>query len=112
MSLLKQSPFIMLLIFLLSAIVCFCQSHTIFNHSVLKNVAYAKPVKLSSDYVYSIYPGSNAVNGVLSDFAHTSTEKSPWLRIDLGARFMIHEIEVFARPNCCGMYLIDFIVYV
>lgn len=95
----------MLLIYLLSALVCSCHSHLIFSHGVLKNVAYAKPVQLSSDYVYSIYPGSNAVNGLLSDFAHTSTEKSPWLRIDLGARFMIHEIEVFARPNCCGMYL-------
>lgn len=61
-------------------------------------------LKTSSNYPYGSFPGSNAVNGLLSDLAHTSLEKSPWLRIDLGARFLIHEIEVFARSDHLGKH--------
>lgn len=72
----------------------------IISYPVVKTVAYTKPVTLSS----GSYPSSNAVNGLLFDFAHTLGEKSPWLRIDLGAQHLIHEIEVFARSDCCGKY--------
>lgn len=51
-----------------------------------------------------MFPSSNAVNGLLFDFAHTLGEKSPWLRIDLEAQHVIHEVEVFARSDCCGKY--------
>lgn len=78
--------------------------HYILSNADLKNVAYAKSVTLSSEYnTDRTYPGSKAVNGLLSDFAHTAHEKTPWLRIDLGANYRIHEIEVFARSDCCGM---------
>lgn len=82
---------------------CFGHVNVILSHADLKNVAYAKSVTLSSEYYTQTYPGSKAVNGLLSDFAHTAHEKSPWLRIDLGANYQIHEIEVFARSDCCGM---------
>uniref|UniRef100_A0A8W8M0C3 Fucolectin tachylectin-4 pentraxin-1 domain-containing protein n=2 Tax=Magallana TaxID=2171616 RepID=A0A8W8M0C3_MAGGI len=55
-----------------------------------------------------MFPSSNAVNGLLFDFAHTLGEKSPWLRIDLEAQHVIHEVEVFARSDCCGNQLHDF----
>lgn len=90
--------------FLLLAPVFICVLHlninSIASYPVLKNVAYAKPVTLSSE----MFPSSNAVNGLLFDFAHTLGEKSPWLRIDLEAQHVIHEVEVFARSDCCGNY--------
>uniref|UniRef100_K1QL50 Zinc finger MYM-type protein 3 n=1 Tax=Magallana gigas TaxID=29159 RepID=K1QL50_MAGGI len=76
------------------------------NNAVFTNVAYSKPVTLSSEHGF--FPGKNAVNGLLSDFTHTGTEKLPWLRIDLGAQHIVHEIEVFARSDCCGNQLQDF----
>lgn len=44
---------------------------------------------------------SKVVNGLFSDLTSTASERSPWLRIDLGARFEINEIKVFARTDCC-----------
>lgn len=84
---------------LVAALICVISGHAVFT-----NVAYSRPVALSSNYPYGSFPGSNAVNGLLSDLAHTSLEKSPWLRIDLGARFLIHEIEVFARSDHLGKH--------
>lgn len=81
---------------------CLVNINVILSHADLKNVAYAKSVTLSSEYYTPTYPGSKAVNGLLSDLAHTAHEKTPWLRIDLGANYRIHEIEVFARSDCCG----------
>lgn len=72
------------------------------SNAVFTNVAYSKPVTLSSEHAF--FPGKNAVNGLLSDFTHTGTEKLPWLRIDLGAQHLVHQIEVFARSDCCGKY--------
>ena len=84
------------------ALLCACCIDTTFSHFELKNVAYSKQVSLSSGYHGNTFPGSLAVNGIFSDFAHTSTEKSPWMRVDLGARYRIHEIEVFARSDGRG----------
>ena len=79
-----------------------CCTDYVFSHSKFQNVAYSKQVTLSSQYEGNIFPGSNAVNGLVSDFACTDWEKSPWLKINLGARYRIHEIEIFARSDCCG----------
>ena len=65
----------------------------------LENVAYSKKVTLSSRWDHKSYPGSNAVNGIFSDYAHTANERYPWMRIDLEEKFRIHEIEVFARSD-------------
>lgn len=89
---------------LVAALICVVHVNVISGHAVYTNVAYSRPVALSSNYPYGSFPGSNAVNGLLSDLAHTSLEKSPWLRIDLGARFLIHEIEVFARSDHLGKH--------
>lgn len=91
---------------LVSALICVFHVNVISCHSVFTNVAYSKPVTLSSVYSghHGYFPGPNAVNGLLSDFVHTFNEKFPWLRIDLGARYRIHEIELFSRSGCCGRY--------
>ena len=92
-------------ILLVLTLICLCTFQiSIGHHPDLKNVAYSKKVTLSSRYHRVHYPGWNAVNGVLSDFAHSGHERSPWLRIDLGRNFRIHEIEVFARSDCCSKY--------
>ena len=75
------------------------------HHHELENVAYSKKVTLSSEYKVPGYSGSKVVNGLYSDLAHTGHERFPWLRIDLGGHYVIHEVEVFARSNCCGMYI-------
>lgn len=73
----------------------------------MTNVAYSKPVTLSSHYDYtSRHAASNAVNGHLTDLTATAAERFPWLRIDFDARFRIHEIEVFARIDYCGHYFV------
>ena len=91
------------------ALLCACYIDTTLSHFELKNVAYSKKVSLSSGYQGNTYPGSLAVNGIFSDFAHTSTEKSPWMRVDLGARYRIHEIEVFARSDGYGkLYIVGY----
>lgn len=88
----------------MAALICVVHVNVISGHAVFTNVAYSKPATLSSNFPNGSFPGSNAVNGLLSDLAHTSLEKSPWLRIDLGARFLIHEIEVFARSDHLGKH--------
>lgn len=88
---------------LVPALVCICHVDIITCHYELTNVAYSKPVTLSSLYGHdSRYVGSKVVNGLFSDLTATAAERSPWLRIDLVARFEINEIEVFARTDCCG----------
>lgn len=50
-----------------------CEFHAIVNITthVFTNVEYSLPVTVSSKNPQSEYPGSNAVNGLLSDFFHT-----------------------------------------
>lgn len=97
----------MILVLLTFTLVCVFHGNLVFSNSndELTNVAYSKSVRLSS-YASRWHNGFYAVNGMFSDFIHTLVEKSPWLRIDLGARYQIHEIEVFARSDCCGKSLI------
>ncbi|XP_022300963.2 fucolectin-like [Crassostrea virginica] len=90
---------------------CLCQIQTSLGHFPdLENVAYSKTVTLSSNFHSGGYGGSKAVNGMYDDLAHTGRERYPWLRIDLGGNFFIHEVEVFARATCvkCGKQLHNF----
>lgn len=96
------------MILVLLTFVCVFHGNLVFSNSndELTNVAYSKSVRLSS-FASRWHNGFYAVNGMFSDYIHTLEEKSPWLKIDLGARYQIHEIEVFARSDCCGKFLID-----
>lgn len=95
------------MILVLLTFVCVFHGNLVFSNSndELTNVAYSKSVRLSS-FASRWHNGFYAVNGMFSDYIHTLEEKSPWLKIDLGARYQIHEIEVFARSDCCGRFLI------
>ena len=84
----------------LVVITCSSCFDLILSSHELTNVAYSKSVTLSS--ALDNCPGSKAVNGLFGDYAHTHMEKSPWLRIDLAARYRIHEIEIFARNDGHG----------
>ncbi|XP_048766761.2 uncharacterized protein LOC130046330 [Ostrea edulis] len=81
-----------------------CILNTKGSHTYSKcvaNVAIGKSVSVSS--THSGFPPSNAVNGYLNDFMHTSGEESkPWLTIDLGGTFLVQQIEIFNRADCCG----------
>lgn len=78
----------MLSFLFVSTIIYVVHVSVILSHDPFKNVAYSKTVVLSSRYHPSLCPGAKAVNGLLSDLVHTADEKSPWLRIDLGATFL------------------------
>lgn len=95
------------MILVLLTFVCVFHGNLVFSNSndELTNVAYSKSARLSS-FASRWHNGFYAVNGMFSDYIHTLEEKSPWLKIDLGARYQIHEIEVFARSDCCGKFLI------
>lgn len=85
---------------------CLCLTETSKDQGRhLHNVAYSKTVTLTSQFSSSRYEGWRAVNGIFSDFAHTGNERFPWLRIDLDGSFIIHEIEVFARSDCCSKFM-------
>ncbi|XP_056013659.1 uncharacterized protein LOC130046372 [Ostrea edulis] len=69
----------------------------------LNNVALGKSVTVST--TYGKFRPSNAVNGYLNDFMHTTYptgEGRPWLAIYLGNTFVVHQIEIFNRADCCG----------
>ncbi|XP_061186216.1 fucolectin-like [Saccostrea echinata] len=88
-------------------LICIHETKLAISFNDLTNVAYGKLAIQSSEYPTRKYPASKAVNGILTDFAHTDEEKTPWLRIDLGRNYKIHEIEVIARSNCCADQLHD-----
>nr|XP_022301099.1 uncharacterized protein LOC111109310 [Crassostrea virginica] len=85
------------------ALLCACYIDTTLSHFELKNVTYSKKVSLSSGYQGNTYPGSLAVNGIFSDFAHTSTEKSPWMRVDLGHQ--LHDFDARVGDTIHHMHL-------
>lgn len=66
----------------------------------LTNVANRKTVKASSKHY--IFSPENAVDGNIENFMHTEPEDKPWFLIDLGGIFMIQEIEIINRQDCCG----------
>ncbi|XP_062599430.1 fucolectin-like [Saccostrea cucullata] len=77
------------------------------GHNVFENVAYGKYASQSTELVGGQFVASKAVNGVFNDFTHTDLEKNPWIRIDLGRNYTVHEVEVFGRKDCCVERLHD-----
>lgn len=83
----KVSYMFFLLVFVL---LCIFHVNIISCHTNLTNVAYSKPITMSSHYDYTSYHTvSNAVNGLLTDLTAIAEGTFPWLRIDLSARFKI-----------------------
>lgn len=62
----------MLLLLLVLGLVCICYVDIVLSHDDLINVAYSKPVTLSTKYDFTTrFQGSNAVNGLFTDLAAT-----------------------------------------
>ena len=50
------------------------------------------------------YPPENAFDGLTNTgFGSASIlfDKSPWLMVDLGEPYMVHQIRIIGRPDCC-----------
>ena len=57
------------------------------------------------------YPASNAFNGRLDDFSHTSGgDPSPWVRVDLGIERRISRVMIWNRLDCCQALLNNYFV--
>lgn len=57
------------------------------------------------------YPASNAFNGRLDDFSHTSGgDASPWVRVDLGIERRITRVMIWNRLDCCQALLNNYFV--
>ena len=73
----------------------------IFSTSGGTNIASGKTVAKSSGLNGDSYPGSNLVDGDLTNFAHTSCTDVPTMTIDLGATLPIFNIRLYNRTDCC-----------
>jgi beta-glucuronidase len=70
------------------------------------NLAEGKPATQSSTYVLSSsgtpYPAENAVDGNVSNFAHTAEgDAQPWWQVDLGESVTLDAIALWNRADCC-----------
>ena len=80
-------------------------SRNLFNITVLDDLAKQKPAWQSSMYEYN--PASNAVDGkrlttlAEGSCSHTNYEYSPWLTVDLRAKYKVTEVVITNRGDCC-----------
>lgn len=64
------------------------------------NIAFNKPVQLSTSYRPEMYPPAALVNGDKDTLAiHTVDENQPWAQIDLGREYEIHRVVVTNRED-------------
>lgn len=65
------------------------------------NIAKGKPV-VASSIAYDTQP-PGVVDG--KDYGrfgfHSAVEPSPWIRVDLGRRYLLTDIKIFGRHDCC-----------
>ncbi|XP_067943027.1 uncharacterized protein [Watersipora subatra] len=72
-----------------------------------ENLALNKEARQSSTYTgstgYGSYPASKAVNGNfgIEDFSHTEPTGTRWWTVDLGQRYVIGQIKLYNRWDCC-----------
>lgn len=78
----------------------------------VENIALNKPASQSTGYLGDTYPATNATNGNLGDFTHTSDveDAAPTLTVDLLELFEIDELFIHNRLGCCGGRLRDITV--
>ena len=63
----------------------------------LENVAFNKQVTGTG----SVKHIGKLVDMKFSSFFQTSVEARPWVRVDLGELFFIHEVVTWTRTDCC-----------
>ncbi|MDF2630170.1 MAG: hypothetical protein K0R39_4001, partial [Symbiobacteriaceae bacterium] len=68
------------------------------------NVAQGKPTSQSSWYNVGTYPGSAAVDGVVTGRfgAHTANGPAPWWQVDLGQPTALDRLVIWNRIDCCS----------
>ncbi len=80
------------------------------------NLALGQPVRQSS----TAFGGNPELavdgdtNGAFGggSVTHTDTEAEPWWEVDLGAQFVIEDIEIWNRTDCCSSQLSNYYVMV
>ena len=84
-------------------------SSNFLNITVLEDLAKQKPAWQSSMYEYN--PASNAVDGkrlttlAEGSCSHTNYEYSPWLTVDLRAKYKVTEVVITNRGDCCCEFI-------
>ena len=68
--------------------------------SYKESLAYKKAAVSSSQYS-SKYNAGNLVDMNHASTSITSWENAPWMRIDLGEIYFVHEVLVWCRQRCC-----------
>ncbi|XP_063404802.1 fucolectin-like [Mytilus trossulus] len=81
-------------------------THTSSDQYIFEVSLHGKHTEQSSNYLSS-FPASNAIDGHLSTFSHTSPQTNPFWILDLGTVYKVKMIKVFARTDCCGNYIHD-----
>ena len=73
------------------------------------NLARGKPTTQSS--TYQTYHSDKAVDGRKANAlrenscAHTGTQKGPWWQVDLKAVYVIRQVFIKSRGDCCGQFI-------
>lgn len=78
-------------------------------HAGLINVALGKPASQSTTYGSS-YTADKAVDNNLGTFTHTvgnTSDPNPWWQVNLGGNYLIQQISVENRHDCCQLRLQD-----
>ncbi|CAG2184558.1 unnamed protein product [Mytilus edulis] len=77
-------------------------THTSSDQYIFEVSLNGKHTEQSSNYLSS-FPASNAIDGNLSTFSHTSQQTNPFWILDLGTVYKVKMIKVFARTDCCAL---------
>ena len=73
------------------------------------NIALNKPATQSTYCSQWPGPASYGVDGVASLHTHTCWEKDPWWQVDLTQEYLISEVHITNRVDCCSERLDNFI---
>ena len=83
--------------------------------SASENLALNKPAWKSSTYAHTYVPTADkAVDGNAADnfngksCTHTKEEQRPWWVVDLGAEYLVSDVVITNRGDCCGDVFEDF----
>ncbi|XP_077866770.1 uncharacterized protein LOC102809222 [Saccoglossus kowalevskii] len=92
----------------------FCEMRVMAEEYQLRlvNVAFGKTATQSSDWSAS-FPASNAVDGNTAtnwgsgSCTSTTNEQGAWWKVDLGANYLVYEVIVTNRQDCCETRIVN-----
>jgi len=82
----------------------------VFGRRALDNVALKKPTSQSSNYNSATLSGLGVDGNILHGIFHTRKDHKAWWKVDLESDFLINEIVVYNRLDCCTERLDNFYV--